>query len=107
MMKANGITRRQSTEDVCWAAGEAVRYLAIEMGNGTLRERDFVRALLELEERSRKYGLQVCASHTLDEWIVVTIKARGEKHACQWLEFCPATGKFRDSRAPYGGMIAA
>lgn len=68
-----------------------------EKGGGrAISDDSFIAAVLEIEARDvTPQGLTLTASHTLDNWIVFTLKMNGTNENCASFEFLPESGEFR------------
>lgn len=81
---------------LCREMDAEVRALVAAQSAGNLDREGFVNGLLHLEaEKAQANGLVLTASHTFDEWTVVSLRVCGSAHPCVCVEFHPATGCFR------------
>ena len=82
---------------LCREMDAEIRALVAAQSSGNLNNQGFVERLLRFEaERARANGLVLTASHTFDDWTVVSLRVRGSGEPCASFEFQPATGRFRE-----------
>lgn len=78
-----------------------VHALVAAQSAGSLDRDGFVQRLLRFEaERARVHGLTLSASHTSDDWTVLSLHVQGTAAPCASFEFQPETGHFRVVGAP-------
>lgn len=86
---------------ICVEFDEDLRGLVAARSSGQIDETDFVRALLELEAvTAARNGLTLTASHTYDDWTVVSLRVARRSQPCASFEFQPSTGCFRAVGCP-------
>jgi hypothetical protein len=86
---------------VCREMDAEIRALVAAQSSGDLNNEGFVERLLRFEaERARTHGLILTASHTFDDWTVVSLRIPGRSEPCASFEFQPATGRFRPVGTP-------
>ena len=94
--------------NTCREIGRELRALAAAQASGKINQHEFVSALLKLElEKAAPHRLVLTASHTLDEWTVVSLRLPGRSEPCASFEFLPATGQFRPVGSPCVGADTA
>jgi hypothetical protein len=88
-----------SSEQLALLCGEIdreLRALVTAQAAGHLTEPQFVQAMLRIEEeRASAHGLIMTASHTFDEWTVVSLRVPGCTDPCASFEFHSASGDYR------------
>ncbi len=78
-----------------------LRALVAAQSAGNLNDEGFVERLLRFEtERARTHGLVLTASHTFDNWTIVSLRVCGAADPLASFEFDPATGRFREVGTP-------
>ncbi len=86
---------------LCREIDEDIRRLVAAQAAGEITEKGFVEALLKFEmERAATHGLVLSASHTFDDWTVISLSLPGRSEPCASFDFHPASGQFRNVGTP-------
>ncbi len=87
--------------NTCHGLGLEIKALAAAQAAGLIAQRELVDALLKLErEKAGPLRLVLTASHTYDDWTVVSLHHPGQSEPCASYEFQPTTGQFRPVGSP-------
>jgi hypothetical protein len=87
--------------DICREIDQEIRELVAAQASGHLNEPQFVEALLKFEtDRAAAHGLILTASHTFDDWTVISLRIPGRAEPCASFEFHAESGRFRNVGSP-------
>ncbi|HEV7401427.1 MAG TPA: hypothetical protein VGO11_00810 [Chthoniobacteraceae bacterium] len=86
---------------ICREIDEEIRDLVAAQAAGHINEAAFVEALLRFEtHRAATHALILSASHTFDDWTVISLRIPGQAEPCASFEFHAASGRFRHVGTP-------
>src|SRR4051794_19381714 len=85
----------------CQRIGDEIRLLVAALRQGQFGEEGFVIELLRIEAGSAAaHGFSLCASHTFDDWTVITVRSAGSSKPCAAFEVNLRNGDSRPVGTP-------